>query len=214
MRCSGARRARLLPSLLASRGIEVLDLDTSRRVRPRLPSLSCPRESVPAGPGRRTAAPPRTGPSRACPTMQTVSSRSTPSAGFTGFTDLYAAGDMTAGSIKQGGVATQQADTVAIRDRGAIWRCPSSQSRSGRCCAGRSSRATAPGSCAAEVDRGRRASAPRSARRFSGGPEGKIAGRHLSHVSRPPGPRRSSPDKPLTADAIPVDVDLPGDAAA
>ena len=30
-----------------------------------------------------------------------------------GLDDLYAAGDVTAGSIKQGGVATQQADTVA-----------------------------------------------------------------------------------------------------
>ena len=47
------------------------------------------------------------------PRTPTGSCRSTPTAASTGSIDVYAAGDMTARPLKQGGLATQQADVAA-----------------------------------------------------------------------------------------------------
>ena len=58
-------------------------------------------------------------PCAACRPPSTGSSRSTRTAQVAGVERVYAAGDATDFPVKQGGLAAQQADTVAAGDRGA-----------------------------------------------------------------------------------------------
>ena len=119
--------------------------------------------------------------------------------------DVYAAGDVTASSIKQGGIATQQADCVASAIAARFGASTEPMTFKpvlrGMLLTGDSVR-----SMRAEVSGGQ---GERS--EISTGvlwwPEGKIAGRHLSPYLA----RRAhavEPEPPLTADAIPVDVEL------
>ena len=55
----------------------------------------------------------RTATSQGCPPTPTASSRSTSTAACRALPDVYAAGDMTSRPLKQGGLATQQADAAA-----------------------------------------------------------------------------------------------------
>ena len=123
-----------------------------------------------------------------------------------GLADVYAAGDVTAGSIKQGGVATQQADTIAAaiaaRFGAAVKPEPFRPVLRGTLLTGDGARFMR-----SEVAGGAGESSEVSAQ-ILWWPDGKIAGRHLSHYLA----RRAhpiEPEKPLTADAIPVDVELP-----
>ena len=128
-----------------------------------------------------------------------------------GLADLYAAGDVTAGSIKQGGVATQQADTVAAaiaaRFGAAVKPEPFRPVLRGTLLTGDGARFMR-----SEVAGGAGERFEVSAQ-ILWWPEGKIAGRHLSHYLA----RRAhpiEPEKPLPADAIPVDVELPASGNA
>ena len=119
-----------------------------------------------------------------------------------GLGDLYAAGDVTAGSIKQGGIATQQADTVAAaiaaRFGAPVQPEPFRPVLRGTLLTGDGARYMR-----SEVTGGAGERSEVSAQ-ILWRPEGKIAGRHLSHYLA----RRAypvEPQKPLTADAIPVD---------
>ena len=123
-----------------------------------------------------------------------------------GLADLYAAGDVTAGSIKQGGVATQQADTVAAaiaaRFGAAAEPQPFRPVLRGTLLTGDGARFMR-----TEVAGGAGERSEVSAQ-LLWWPEGKITGRYLSHYLA----RRAhpiEPERPLTADAIPVDVELP-----
>ena len=82
--------------------------DPERHARPATVGRAHPRR-----PRRRAARACRPARSRACPPTPTASSRSTSSARSAGCEAVYAAGDATDFPIKQGGLATQQADAVA-----------------------------------------------------------------------------------------------------
>jgi sulfide:quinone oxidoreductase len=119
--------------------------------------------------------------------------------------DVYAAGDLTAGSVKQGGIATQQADTVAAaiaRQLGApVEPQPFKPVLRGTLLTGDSARYMRN-----ELTGGKGERSDVSAQ-LLWWPEGKVAGRHLSgylaHDAQP-----LEPAPPLGADAVPVDVDL------
>jgi sulfide:quinone oxidoreductase len=123
--------------------------------------------------------------------------------------DVYAAGDLTAGSVKQGGIATQQADTVAsaiAHQLGApVEPQPFRPILRGTLLTGDSARYMRN-----ELTGGHGERSDVSAQ-LLWWPEGKVAGRHLSgylaHDAQP-----LAPAPPLAADAIPVDVDLVSDA--
>jgi sulfide:quinone oxidoreductase len=122
-----------------------------------------------------------------------------------GFTDVYAAGDVTAGSIKQGGIATQQADAVATaiaaRFGAPVESEPFKPVLRGMLLTGDGARFMR-----AEVTGGRGESSEGSAEMLWW-PDGKIVGRFLSrYLAREAHP--VEPQKPLTADAIPIDVEL------
>ena len=118
---------------------------------------------------------------------------------------VYAAGDVTDFPIKQGGIATQQADaaaraiateagaTVTAEDFRPVLR--------GLLLTGEGARFLR-----AEVSGGR-GDASKVSRRLLWWPEMKVAGRYLSHyLSREAEPIQ--PADPLPADAIPIEVDL------
>lgn len=122
-----------------------------------------------------------------------------------GLADVYAAGDITAGSIKQGGVATQQADmvatTIAARFGAPVEPAPFRPVLRGTLLTGDGARYMRN-----EVAGGGGETSEVSSQ-LLWWPEGKIAGRHLSqYLSRRAQP--VEPEVPLTADAIPVDVEL------
>ena len=122
-----------------------------------------------------------------------------------GAANVYAAGDITAGSVKQGGIATQQADAVA----GAI------AARLGAEVEAKPFKPTLRGMLLT----GDGAQFMRS--QLTGGqgetsevstemlwwPEGKIAGRYITRYLAQEA-HAIEPQKPLTADAIPVDLEL------
>ena len=125
-----------------------------------------------------------------------------------GVPDVYAAGDGTAGSIKQGGVATQQADTVAAaiaaRFGAPVQPAPFRPVLRGTLLTGDGAQYLRN-----EVSGGRGERSEISAQ-ILWWPKGKIAGRHISdYLARRAHP--VEPDQPLPADAIPVDVELPSD---
>ena len=122
-----------------------------------------------------------------------------------GLPDIYAAGDVTASSIKQGGIATQQADAVAsaiaARFGAPVEPEPFRPVLRGMLLTGDGARFMR-----AEVSGGRGERTEVSSE-VLWWPEGKIAGRHLSpYLAR--GAHAVKPEPPLTADAIPVDVEL------
>ena len=122
-----------------------------------------------------------------------------------GLPDIYAAGDVTAGSIKQGGIATQQADAVAsaiaARFGAPVEPTPFRPVLRGMLLTGDGARFMR-----AEVTGGTGESSKISSE-VLWWPEGKIAGRFLSpYLSRRA--HALEPEPPLTADAIPVDVEL------
>jgi sulfide:quinone oxidoreductase len=122
-----------------------------------------------------------------------------------GLPDIYAAGDVTAGSIKQGGIATQQADVVASAIA-ARFGAPVDPQEFRPVLRGMLLTGDGARFMRAEVTGGQ---AERS--QVSTGllwwPEGKIAGRHLSpYLARRAHAVELQP--PLPTDAIPVDVEL------
>ena len=122
-----------------------------------------------------------------------------------GLADVYAAGDVTAGSIKQGGIATQQADTVATaiaaRSGSSVEPKPFRPVLRGMLLTGDGARFMRN-----EVTGGAGESSEISTQ-ILWWPEGKIAGQYLSqYLSRHAQPIQ--PKDPLTAGAIPVDVEL------
>ena len=122
-----------------------------------------------------------------------------------GLPDIYAAGDVTASSIKQGGIATQQADAVAsaiaARFGAPVEATPFRPVLRGMLLTGDGARFMR-----AEVSGGRGDRAEVSSE-VLWWPEGKIAGRHLSPYLALRA-RAVEPEPPLPPDAIPVDVDL------
>ena len=122
-----------------------------------------------------------------------------------GFTDVYAAGDVTAGSIKQGGVATQQADavasTIAARFGAPVEAPPFRPVLRGMLLTGDGARFMR-----ADAVAGRGETSEESSEMLWW-PEGKIAGRFLSpYLARKAHP--VEPQRPLAPGAIPVDVEL------
>jgi sulfide:quinone oxidoreductase len=123
----------------------------------------------------------------------------------TGLEDVYAAGDSTAGSIKQGGVATQQADTVAAAVAAHVG-APVSPAPFRPVLRGTLLTGDGAQHMRSEVTGGAGDRSDVSAE-ILWWPTGKIAGRHLSDylASRA---QPIEPEQPLPADAIPVDVQL------
>jgi sulfide:quinone oxidoreductase len=125
-----------------------------------------------------------------------------------GLSDVYAAGDVTAFPVKQGGIAAQQADAVA--EAIASWvggfgtpdePAPFRPVLRGVLLTGGDAR-----HMRAEVTGGRGERSEISTKMLWC-PEGKIAARYLTHYLA----RRAKPvepAKPLAADAIPVDVEI------
>ena len=122
-----------------------------------------------------------------------------------GLSDVYAAGDVTASSIKQGGIATQQADVVASAIA-ARFGAPVEPSEFRPVLRGMLLTGDGARFMRAEVTGGR-GEASEISTQVLWWPEGKIAGRHLSPYLT----RRAhavEPEPPLRSDAIPVDVEL------
>jgi sulfide:quinone oxidoreductase len=122
-----------------------------------------------------------------------------------GLTDVYAAGDVTAGSIKQGGIATQQADAVAAaiaaRFGAPVEPEPFRPVLRGMLLTGDGARLMR-----AEVSGGRGEPSEGNTEMLWW-PDGKIVGRFLSlYLAREAHP--VEPQKPLTPDTIPIDVEL------
>ena len=141
----------------------------------------------------------------AFPRTPSSSFRSTRTAWFRGFPDVYAAGDVTASSIKQGGIATQQADAVASAIA-ARFGAPVEPKEFRPILRGMLLTGDGARFMRAEVTGGGGERSEVSAE-VLWWPEGKIAGRHLSpYLARQA--HAVEPEPPLTADAIPVDVDL------
>ena len=121
-----------------------------------------------------------------------------------GSADIYAAGDVTASSIKQGGIATQQADAVASVIA-ARFGAPVKPKEFRPVLRGMLLTGDGARFMRAEVTGGRGERSEVSTE-VLWWPEGKIAGRHLSpYLARA---HAVKPEPPLTADAIPVDVEL------
>jgi sulfide:quinone oxidoreductase len=122
-----------------------------------------------------------------------------------GFEGVYAAGDVTAFPIKQGGIAAQQAG-VAARSIAADAGAPVTREEfrpvvRGLLLTGTGARflRSEPAGGSGDVSE--------VSRRMLWWPEMKVAGEHLSHyLSREAEPVRAA--EPLPADAIPVEVDL------
>ena len=122
-----------------------------------------------------------------------------------GLANVYAAGDVTASSIKQGGIATQQADAVASAIA-ARFGAPVEPKAFRPVLRGMLLTGDGARFMRAEVTGGQGERSEISSQ-VLWWPEGKIAGRHLSpYLARRAHPVEPKP--PLTADAIPVDVEL------
>jgi sulfide:quinone oxidoreductase len=123
---------------------------------------------------------------------------------------VYAAGDVTAFPIKQGGIAAQQADAAAAAiaaEAGA----PVTAEEFRPVLRGLLLTGTGARFFRTEVSGGD-GDASEVSRRLLWWPEMKVAGRHLSHyLSREVEPMRLA--DPLPPDAIPVELDLSGTAA-
>ena len=198
----GRQASDAVAALLAARGIG-LDLYAPGRLRPQHVER-CPAGSSFGQPSGGAATP-----SRACP-----DGRAPDADGFIpvdahgvveGFPDVYAAGDVTASSIKQGGIATQEADAVAsaiaARFGAPVTPTPFRPVLRGMLLTGDGARFMR-----AEVTGGKGESSEISSE-VLWWPEGKIAGRFLSpYLSRRA--HAVEPEPPLTSDAIPVDVEL------
>jgi sulfide:quinone oxidoreductase len=122
-----------------------------------------------------------------------------------GAANVYAAGDITAGSIKQGGIATQQADSVAAaiaaRLGAPVEPKPFKPTLRGMLLTGDGARFMR-----SEVTGGQ-GEASEVSTQMLWWPQGKIAGRYLSrYLASDAHP--VEPQRPLTADAIPVDLEL------
>jgi sulfide:quinone oxidoreductase len=122
-----------------------------------------------------------------------------------GAASVYAAGDVTASSIKQGGVATQQADVVAAaiaaRFGAPVEPKPFRPVLRGMLLTGDGARFMR-----SDVTGGRGESSEVSTEMLWW-PEGKIVGRYLTrYLAQEAHP--VEPRKPLTAGAIPIDVEL------
>ena len=122
-----------------------------------------------------------------------------------GFADIYAAGDVTASSIKQGGIATQQADAVASAIA-ARFGAPVEPKAFRPVLRGMLLTGDGARFMRAEVTGGQGERSEVSSE-VLWWPEGKIAGRHLSPYLAGRA-HAVEPAPPLTADAIPVDVEL------
>jgi sulfide:quinone oxidoreductase len=125
-----------------------------------------------------------------------------------GLSDVYAAGDVTTFPIKQGGIAAQQADAVAeaIAAKVGGFGAPDDPSPFRPVLRGVLLTGEGARHMRAEVTGGRGERSEISAEMLWC-PEGKIAARYLTHYLA----RRAKPvepAKPLTADAIPVDVEI------
>ena len=121
-----------------------------------------------------------------------------------GLADIYAAGDVTAGSIKQGGIATQQADAVAAaiaaRFGAPVEPEPFRPVLRGMLLTGDGARLMR-----AEVSGGR--GEPEESTQMLWWPDGKIVGRYISlYLAQEARP--VEPQKPLMPEAIPVDIEL------
>jgi sulfide:quinone oxidoreductase len=122
-----------------------------------------------------------------------------------GAANVYAAGDVTAGSIKQGGIATQQADAVAAaiaaRFGAPVEPEPFRPILRGMLLTGDGARFMQN-----KISGGQGESSETSTGMLWW-PEGKIAGRYLSHyLARQAHP--VEPQKPLAPDGIPIDIEL------
>jgi sulfide:quinone oxidoreductase len=122
-----------------------------------------------------------------------------------GTDDVYAAGDVTAFPVKQGGIATQQADaaarSIAARAGSPVEAEPFRPVLRGLLLTGDGARFMR-----SELAGGHGDSSEVSARMLWW-PETKVAGQYLSHyLSRSMGPVK--PVEPLPADAVPVEIDL------
>jgi sulfide:quinone oxidoreductase len=122
-----------------------------------------------------------------------------------GTTSVYAAGDVTAGSIKQGGIATQQADAVAAaiaaRFGASVEPKPFRPILRGMLLTGDGARFMR-----SEVTGGRGEASDVSSEMLWW-PEGKIAGRYLTrYLAEQAHPM--VPEPPLATGAIPIDVEL------
>jgi sulfide:quinone oxidoreductase len=201
----GRRASEALAELLASRGVEVFT--STHPVKFAHGSLAVvPEGRVPAG--RVIALPRLRGRAPVGVPVDAQGFIPVDSHGLVeGFTDVYAAGDVTAGSIKQGGIATQQADAVAAavaaRFGAAVDPEPFRPVLRGVLLTGDGARVMR-----SEVSGGRGEPSEGTAEMLWW-PDGKIVGRFLSlYLARDAHP--VEPQKPLTPDAIPVDVELLG----
>jgi sulfide:quinone oxidoreductase len=122
-----------------------------------------------------------------------------------GAANVYAAGDITAGSIKQGGIATQQADAVAAAIAGRLGADvdakPFKPTLRGLLLTGDGARFMR-----SQVTGGQ-GEASEISTEMLWWPLGKITGRYLSKYLALEA-HAVEPQKPLTADAIPVDLEL------
>ena len=122
-----------------------------------------------------------------------------------GSENVYAAGDVTAFPVKQGGIATQQADAaaraIAARAGSPVEPEPFRPVLRGLLLTGDGARFMR-----SEIAGGHGDSSDVSTRMLWW-PEAKVAGQYLSHyLSRTIGPVK--PVEPLPADAVPVEIDL------
>ena len=108
----GGAASEAVAELLESHGITLLTETTAARGRgPVAPGRSRTRRSRPTASSRSRGSKARG--SKACPTTRTASCRPTAHGLVRGLDDVYAAGDLTDFPVKQGGIATQQADAAA-----------------------------------------------------------------------------------------------------
>ncbi len=199
----GRQASDSVAALLASRGVEVWTsthpVEFARNALSVVPKGRIPADRVVALPRLRGRAP--EGISRDADGFVPVD----PHGLVDGEGSVYAAGDVSSGSIKQGGIATQQADAVAeaiaARFGAPVEPKPFRPVLRGMLLTGEGARFMR-----SEVTGGRGERSEVS-REMLWWPEGKIVGRYLTrYLALQAQP--VEPQKPLTADAIPVDVEL------
>jgi sulfide:quinone oxidoreductase len=199
----GRQASDAIAALLASRGIEVWTathpVEFAHSSLTVVPEGTVPANRVVALPGLRGRAP------LGLPQDADGFIPVDPHGVVQGLPDIYAAGDVTASSIKQGGIATQQADAVAAAIA-ARFGAPVEPKEFRPVLRGTLLTGDGARFMRAEVTGGQGERSEVSTE-VLWWPEGKIAGRHLSPYLA----RRAhavEPEPPLTADAIPVDVEL------
>jgi sulfide:quinone oxidoreductase len=199
----GRQASDAVAALLASRGVEVWTsthpVKFARSSLTVVPEGAVPASRVVALPGLRGRAP------MGVPQDANGFIPVDPYGLVQGLPDVYAAGDVTASSIKQGGIATQQADAVASAIA-ARFGAPVEPREFRPVLRGMLLTGDGARFMRAEVTGGQGERSQVSTE-VLWWPEGKIAGRHLSPYLT----RRAhavEPEPPLTSDAIPVDVEL------